>query len=44
VEINVKFTLGRVVGFFRPIQNWNKGMKEQYKDRKEYGLPSTDKQ
>ena len=24
----------RVVGFFRPIQDWNKGKQEEFKDRK----------
>ncbi len=26
----------RVVGYFRPVQNWNKGKKEEFRDRKEY--------
>lgn len=26
----------RVVGFHRPVQAWNKGKKEEYKDRKEF--------
>ena len=26
----------RVCGFFRPVQQWNKGKKEEYKDRKPY--------
>lgn len=29
----------RVVGYFRPVQNWNAGKKEEFNDRKEY-LPS----
>ena len=29
----------RVCGFFRPVQQWNKGKKEEYKDRVEYVLP-----
>lgn len=29
----------RVCGFFRPVQQWNKGKKEEYKDRVEYELP-----
>lgn len=28
----------RVVGFFRPVQAWNKGKTEEFKDRKEYSL------
>ena len=26
----------RVVGYHRPIQNWNKGKKEEFKDRTAY--------
>ena len=26
----------RVVGYIRPVQNWNKGKKEEYKDRVVY--------
>lgn len=26
----------RVCGYFRPITNWNKGKKEEFKDRKTY--------
>ena len=26
----------RVVGYFRPTQDWNKGKKEEFKDRKTY--------
>ena len=33
----------RVVGYIRPVEQWNKGKKEEYTDRKEYvvanGLP-----
>jgi len=28
----------RVCGFFRPVQQWNKGKKEEFKDRAEYVL------
>ncbi len=28
----------RVVGFHRPVQAWNKGKKEEYKDRVEFGV------
>ena len=28
----------RVVGFMTPVQNWNKGKKEEFKDRKMYDL------
>jgi len=26
----------RVVGYFRPVQNWNEGKKEEFKERKPY--------
>ena len=26
----------RVCGFFRPVQQWNKGKKEEYRERVEY--------
>ena len=26
----------RVVGYFRPIKQWNKGKQEEFKDRVEY--------
>lgn len=26
----------RIVGYFRPLKNWNVGKKEEFKDRKEY--------
>ncbi len=26
----------RVCGYFRPVENWNKGKKEEFKDRKSY--------
>jgi len=28
----------RVVGYFRPINQWNKGKKNEFKDRKYYGM------
>ncbi|NQS90076.1 hypothetical protein HQ584_09830 [Patescibacteria group bacterium] len=28
----------RVTGFFRPVQSWNKGKTEEFKDRNTYGL------
>lgn len=33
----------RVVGYFRPIQDWNKGKKEEFKDRKAYLVDSSAK-
>jgi len=29
----------RVVGYFRPIAQWNKGKQEEFKVRKEYDQP-----
>lgn len=26
----------RVVGYYRPVTNWNNGKREEYKDRVEY--------
>jgi anaerobic ribonucleoside-triphosphate reductase len=26
----------RVVGYFRPVNQWNKGKQEEFKDRKEF--------
>jgi ribonucleoside-triphosphate reductase len=26
----------RVVGYFRPVQNWNEGKKAEFKERKTY--------
>ena len=26
----------RVCGFFRPVQQWNRGKKEEFRDRREY--------
>tara|TARA_Y100000310_G_C20668309_1_gene808846 strand:- start:1246 stop:1494 length:249 start_codon:yes stop_codon:yes gene_type:complete len=28
----------RVVGYYRPTSHWNKGKKEEYKDRVEYSV------
>jgi hypothetical protein len=30
----------RVVGYFRPVQNWNAGKKEEFKDRKPFLTPA----
>lgn len=32
----------RVVGYFRPIQQWNKGKQEEFKDRKEFVTKKAD--
>ena len=26
----------RVVGYFRPVHNWNKGKRQEYTERKEF--------
>lgn len=28
----------RVVGYFRPVNQWNKGKREEFSERKEYSL------
>ncbi len=28
----------RVTGFFRPVQEWNKGKQEEFKDRKSFKI------
>ena len=30
----------RIVGYLRPLQNWNKAKKQEWEDRRPYGLPS----
>ncbi len=30
----------RVVGFYRPVQQWNMGKKEEFENRKEFYVPS----
>lgn len=37
-------TFSRTVGFFRPVQDWNKGKIEEFKDRKMYNLGGKDGQ
>ncbi|MDO3380421.1 anaerobic ribonucleoside-triphosphate reductase [Geoalkalibacter halelectricus] len=34
----------RVCGFFRPVQNWNKGKKAEYRDRLPYQVTADTKQ
>jgi ribonucleoside-triphosphate reductase len=29
----------RVVGYFRPVNQWNKGKQEEFKDREKYIVP-----
>lgn len=33
----------RVCGYFRPVENWNKGKLEEFKDRKAYNPPIKEK-
>jgi len=28
----------RIVGYFRPVANWNKGKQQEFSDRKTYGV------
>jgi len=34
-------TYSRVVGYYRPVQNWNKGKKEEYRQRKTFDMNKT---
>ena len=36
-DCNVE-AFARVTGFFRPVQSWNNGKREEFKDRTKYGL------
>lgn len=36
-------TYSRVVGYLRPVQQWNKGKKEEFKMRKEYKVKEEQK-
>jgi ribonucleoside-triphosphate reductase len=31
----------RVCGFFRPVQQWNKGKKEEFQERREFVLKNS---
>jgi len=31
----------RIVGYLRPVQNWNKGKQQEWKDRKTYSINRT---
>lgn len=31
----------RVVGFMRPVQQWNRGKREEFKDRVTFTVPKT---
>lgn len=34
-------TYARCCGFFRPVQNWNIGKREEFKDRVTFTVPKT---
>ncbi len=34
-------TYSRIVGYYRPVQNWNIGKKEEFKDRLAYNEEKT---
>ncbi len=34
-------TYARCCGFFRPVQNWNIGKREEFKDRKTFSVPKS---
>jgi len=38
-ECNVE-VFSRVTGFFRPVQTWNKGKVEEFKDRNNFSINS----
>ena len=31
----------RVVGYIRPVQQWHKGKKEEFEERKEFSMPNS---
>nr|WP_320114060.1 anaerobic ribonucleoside-triphosphate reductase [uncultured Desulfuromonas sp.] len=33
----------RVCGFFRPVQQWNKGKQEEFSQRREYAVQNSEK-
>ena len=33
----------RIVGYFRPVNQWNKGKREEFDERKEYSLKNIEK-
>ena len=32
----------RVVGYLRPVQQWNKGKRQEYRDRETFRMPAAD--
>ena len=33
----------RIVGYYRPVQNWNDGKKQEFKERKYFRIPQLNK-
>lgn len=33
----------RIVGYLRPVQNWNKGKQQEFEDRRTYRVKSAEK-
>ncbi|MFN3599714.1 MAG: anaerobic ribonucleoside-triphosphate reductase, partial [Aquificaceae bacterium] len=31
-------TYSRIVGYYRPVQRWNRGKQEEFKERLEYAI------
>ena len=40
VKCNVE-VFSRVTGFFRPVQSWNEGKTEEFRDRKRFNIKAT---
>ena len=34
----------RSIGYYRPVRQWNKGKKEEFKDRREFTIPGSGKE
>lgn len=37
-------TYSRVCGYFRPVNNWNRGKKQEFRDRKNFVIPKNKKE
>jgi len=40
---NVRFGLERVMGYYRPVEDWNIGKKSEFRDRKGFKLNTEEK-
>jgi len=38
---NLTEVYSRITGYYRPVQNWNDGKAQEYKDRKTYNIPNS---